>query len=384
MPSIPEISTVPPKLSDAFRSHPVHLRHECPDLTSLKELPDSYDWTDQHYVIPATNGDSAISESIPVIDLNDPNALQLIGHACKTWGAFQVINHGIPTSLLDQAECTTRHLFSLPVEQKLKASRSPDALTGYGLSRSNSFFSKIMWSEVFTIIGSPLDHFRHLWPEDYTKHCKVMEEYEKEMKKSAEKLMWLMLGSLNITMEDIEWADPKGNIPDEFAVLHMNYYPACPNPDRAMGMAAHSDSTILTILHQNNTAGLQVLKKGTGWVAVPTNPGGLVVIVGDLLQILSNGSYISALHRAVVNRDKPRFSLPYFYGPPARAQVSPLPKLVGPSDPPLYRPITWSEFLGIKAKHFNNALSSIRICTSPPNEVVAANGDNNTNSAEVA
>lgn len=76
-----------------------------------------------------------------------------------------------------------------------------------------------------------------------------------------------------------------------------------------------------------------------------------------------------------------RFSIPYFYGPPPEAQVSPLPKLVSPKDPPRYRAVNWTEFLGIKAKHFNNGLSSIRICTSQT-DLVAANGDDSN--AEVA
>ncbi|XP_031281617.1 gibberellin 3-beta-dioxygenase 1-like [Pistacia vera] len=382
MVSNPETPTPPSKLSDALKSHSFHLHHEYLDLTSLKELPDSYDWTDELNMIPATTGGGAISLAMPVIDFNDPDALQLIGHACKTWGAFQVVNHGIPTSLLDQTECTSRDLFSLPIEQKLKASRSPDAISGYGLIRSNSFFSKIMWSEGFTVLGSPLDHFRQLWPQDYTKHCEVIEEYEKKMKRLAEKLMWLMLGSLGITKEDIDWANLNSYIPDASSASQMNHYPACPDPDRAMGMAAHTDSSFLTIVYQNNVTGLQVLKEGTGWVTVPMISGGLVVNIGDLLHILSNGLYPSVLHRAVVNRSKARFSVAYFYGPPATVQVSPFPKLIGPGHPSLYRPITWSEFLGIKAKCFNEALSSIRVTETPPIECVDANDD--SNNVEVA
>lgn len=172
--------------------------------------------------------------------------------------------------------------------------------------------------------------------------------------------MWLVLGSLGITTQDVKWAGPKGHFTDASAALQLNYYPACPDPDRAMGLAEHTDSTLLTILYQNNTSGLQVLKEGTGWVMVPPIPGALVVNVGDLIHILSNGSYQSVLHRAVVNRAKHRLSIAYLYGPPSSVQISPLQKLVGPSHPPLYRPITWSEYLDTKAKHFNKALSSVK------------------------
>ena len=176
--------------------------------------------------------------------------------------------------------------------------------------------------------------------------------------------MWLMLGSLGITRPDIKWACPKGDFKGASAALQMNSYPACPDPDRAMGLAAHTDSTLLTILHQNSTSGLQVHREGTGWVTVPPVRGALVVNVGDLLHILSNGLYPSVLHRAVVNRTRYRLSVAYLYGPPSNVQISPLPRLVGPGQPPLYRAITWNEYLGTKAKHFNKALSSVRVFSS--------------------
>lgn len=160
--------TMPSRLSDAFKSHPVHLHHKHLDFDSVQELPDSYAWTqlDEY----PSSGDSLIgSESVPIIDLTDPNALQLIGHACKTWGVFQVTHHGISNKLLDDMEILGRSLFSLPVQEKLKVARSPEGVSGYGLARISSFFSKLMWSEGFTVVGSPQDHFRQLWPQDYSK-----------------------------------------------------------------------------------------------------------------------------------------------------------------------------------------------------------------------
>ncbi|PPS12318.1 hypothetical protein GOBAR_AA08326 [Gossypium barbadense] len=348
---------MPSRFSDAFRAHPQQqLKH--PDFTSLHELPDSYAWNQRDDPSPETFA----TESVPLVDLNDSNALQVIGHACKTWGIFQVTNHGISTSLLDMVEHTCRSLFSLPVHQKLKAARSPDGVSGYGFARISSFFSKLMWSQGFTIVGPPDEHFCQLWPQDFSYHCDVIKEYKEEMKKLAGRLMWLMLGSLGIiAKEDIKWAGPKTDFKEALAALQLNYYPACPDPDRAMGLAPHTDSTLLTILYQNSTSGLQVFKEGAGWVAVPPVPGGLVINVGDLMHILSNGSYQSVLHRAMVNRSHHRLSSAYLFGPPSTVEISPHPKLVGPTHPPLYRPVTWNEYLHTKAKHFNKALSSVRV-----------------------
>ncbi|CAI0422561.1 unnamed protein product [Linum tenue] len=207
------------------------------------------------------------------------------------------------------------------------------------------------------------------------------------MQKLAQTLMWLMLGSLGITKEDLNWRGPKKEVAagSSSAAIQLNHYPACPDPDRAMGLAPHTDSTLLTILHQSNTSGLQVLRDdGTRWVTVPPIRGGLVVHIGDLLHILSNGLCPSVVHRAVVNRDRNRISIAYLHGPPSNVRISPVQKLVGPSQPPLYRAVTWNEYLGTKAKHFNKALSSVRLCAAAPiNGLVDAKDQNNNNNNAV-
>ncbi|WJX69961.1 iron ascorbate-dependent oxidoreductase [Trifolium repens] len=370
-----------PSLSEAYRAHPVHINHKHPDFNSLEELPESYTWTNLDDHTTNIMKDPSSNTSVPIIDLSDPNASKLIGHACKTWGVYQVVNHGIPLSLLDDIQWVGQTLFSLPSHQKLKAIRSPDGVTGYGLARISSFFPKLMWSEGFTIVGSPLDHFQQLWPQDYAKYCDIVLQYDETMKKLAEKLMLLMLDSLGITKEDIIWANSKAQFEKACAAMQLNSYPICPDPDRAMGLAPHTDSTFLTILSQSDISGLQVQREGFGWVTVPPVHGGLVVNVGDLFHILSNGIYPSVLHRVLVNRIRQRFSVAYLYGPPSNVEICPHTKLVGPTQPPLYRSVTWNEYLGKKAKHFNKALSSVRLC-SPINGLFDVN-DSNKSSVQV-
>ncbi|KAI3814980.1 hypothetical protein L1987_14630 [Smallanthus sonchifolius] len=333
----------------------------------MEELPESHAWL----LDDSPSFGSSVPDLVPVINLDDPNVMTLFGHACKTWGVFQITNHGVPTKLLQEMEDASRKLFALPIQQKLQAARAPNGVSGYGVARISSFFLKLMWSEGFTVVGSPYEHARKLWPNCYTKFCDVIEEYKKEMNKLAQRLMSLILGSLGVTMDDVKWACLQGSS----SALQLNSYPACPDPDRAMGLAAHTDSTLLTILHQNNTSGLQAYKEGIGWVTVPPIRSALVVNVGDLLHILSNGLYTSVLHRAKVNRTQHRLSVAYLYGPPSNIQISPLSKLTDKGHPPLYRPVTWSEYLGAKAKHFNKALSSVRLC-APLNGFADANDHN--------
>ncbi|KAM1702924.1 hypothetical protein ACFXTN_026001 [Malus domestica] len=144
-----------------------------------------------------------------------------------------------------------------------------------------------------------------------------------------------------------------------------------PDPDRTIGLAQHTDSSLISIVHQSsNASGLQVFRQGEeegrGWLMVPPVPGAFVINVGDFMHMLSNGLYQNVFHRAVVNRNQHRVSVACLYGPPENAQVSPLSKLLGPSCPPLYPPLTWNEYLGTKAKLHNKALESLRLC-APPN-----------------
>lgn len=151
-------------LSQAYRDYPVNLHHIIPiDFHTVDSVPESHEWPHSDCLGPVID-----EISIPIIDLTDSNAEKLVGHASENWGIFQVTNHGVGLSMLRDVECEARRLFSLPVEEKLKVLRSPEGATGYGAARISPFFSKFMWHEGFTIIGSSsLDDAKQLWPHDY-------------------------------------------------------------------------------------------------------------------------------------------------------------------------------------------------------------------------
>ncbi|KAI9191147.1 hypothetical protein LWI28_004258 [Acer negundo] len=177
----------------------------------------------------------------------------------------------------------------------------------------------------------------------------------------AEQLTKLIFKSLDISEEEEEmdqwWVDPS-------TALQLNSYPCCPDPSRALGLAPHTDTSLITILHQSSTTinggGLQVFNEGVGWVQVVPVSGALVVNVGDLLHILSNGRFINVLHRVFVNQNLQRLSMAYFYNPPIGFRVAPLAKLLNSSGQvPQYRSVTVREFISIKAKSLDKALSFI-------------------------
>lgn len=66
--------------------------------------------------------------------------------------------------------------------------------------------------------------------------------------------------------------------------LRMNRYPPCPLYYDVFGLMPHTDSDFLTVLHQDQVGGLQLVKDGK-WIAVKPNPDALIVNIGDLFQV---------------------------------------------------------------------------------------------------
>ncbi|XP_014500883.2 gibberellin 3-beta-dioxygenase 1 [Vigna radiata var. radiata] len=338
-------------LNEAYLEHPLTLGDIIPiDFSSSLSLPDSHTWS-QPIDDDVFSLKSPVSSPMPIIDMMDPNAKKLIALACENWGGFHLKNHGIPLAVIQGAEDELQRLFSLPIQQKMKALRSPAGATGYGIPRISPFFPKFMWHEGFTIIGSPSHDAKKLWPNDYQQFSDKMEKYQKEMNTLAEVLTETVLDVLEIPEEKRKWMGTS----DVSTILQLNFYPSCPEPNRAMGLAPHTDSSIFTIVNVKES-GLQLMKEGK-WIPVQPPPDTLLVHAGDFLHMMSNGRFCSPLHRVVSTVSKKRFSIAYFYSPPTDYVVS--PSLTGDLDVARFRDVTVMEYIGIKADNFGKSLSVI-------------------------
>ncbi|KAL8259549.1 hypothetical protein R6Q59_027502 [Mikania micrantha] len=342
-------------LSEAYRNDPITDHHITPlDFDSIDRVPETHLWP--HFVEPHNKiriHDDGQGSLIPVIDLKSPNAKDLIGQACQTWGMFQVINHGVPYELVKRVESESRRLFGLPAHEKRKVLRLAGGATGYGSARISPFFDKCMWHEGFTIMGSCVDDAKVLWPHGSQRFSDTMDAYQKEIKQLTHNLLLLIMETLDVTQEEINWATSNH---DSQGALQLNSYPSCPNPNQAVGLAPHTDSLLLTLLDQCGISGLEIFVEGLGWRQVHPVEGAFVVNVGDLLHIFSNAKFPVLSHRAMVNQSKHRISVAYFHGPPVESRVSPLIK----SEKPCFKSLLVKEYLSLKNKHFSKALLLIR------------------------
>ncbi|KAK6161342.1 hypothetical protein DH2020_004723 [Rehmannia glutinosa] len=297
---------------------------------------------------------------VPVIDLSDiQNAdrrkqiVEQVRIASETWGFFQVANHGIPLTVLDGMIDGIRKFNDQDVEEKKKYYSRDRTRTVRFNSSYDLFTSRTAsWRDTLTISFSGPDPTH---PDELPASCRESAvEYSKHVEILGNILLGLLSEALGLKTDHL-----KNMECSEGHRLHCHYYPACPEPQLAIGTAKHSDAGFLTILLQNQIAtGLQVLRQGQ-WVDIQPIPGALVINIGDLLQLVSNGKFRSNEHRATANRIGPRISVACFFSGPVNGTkiYGPIEELISQKNPPIYRNVVLGDYV---AKFLTTGLDNYR------------------------
>lgn len=285
------------------------------------------------------------NKSVPSVDLSGNNSMEELSQVCREWGVFHVINHGIPDlQLLNDMRRIGRSFFEeLPMTEKLKygCKANTPASEGYGSRMLVASDDAVLdWRDYFDHHTYPLsrrDPSR--WPHFPPNYREVVAKYSDNMKTLAHRLMSLISESLGLRSSCIEEI-----IGEVYQNITISYYPPCPQPDLTLGLQAHSDFGVVTLLIQDDVGGLQVLKDGE-WINVPALPDAILVLLGDQTEIISNGKYKSVEHRAVTNSNRARLSIAAFHDPAKDAIIRPACELINDSLPARYYQVSYGDYV---------------------------------------
>ncbi|KAK6164532.1 hypothetical protein DH2020_001396 [Rehmannia glutinosa] len=280
---------------------------------------------------------------IPVIDFQGierggnrrMEIIDEIRKASQTWGFFQMVNHGVPMSVMDAILESTRRFHEQPKEAKMDL-YSSDGRRNVRFYTINGNFRKsdvASWRDAFscTFMDGVVD------PEVIPPVCRTGRDF----------------------LQQIECMKSE--------YLTCLYYPACPEPDKTSGTVKHSDPTILTVLVQDDCGGLQI-HYDNNWVDVPPIPGALIANVGDLLQLITNDKFKSVEHRVLARSTGTRVSAACFFYPSSDRMLKPygpIKELLSEDNPAIYREVSYIEFVthyqkNVRESHSASALSHFK------------------------
>ena len=286
--------------------------------------------------------------NVPIIDLNhvDEHALQALDAACRDHGFFFLKGHQIE-SLLAAVKTQAELFFALPREEKQQVVRKQDNPMGYYDRELTK--QKRDLKEVFDFYArSNGEEKRMPWPHHPPAFKETLREYFLANAVLSEQVMAILCRALRINNNSFA----RFFSPRHTSSARLNYYPSedplaaedqqSATPLGDMALHHHTDQGAITLLFQDNIGGLQAFSKDNGWIDIEPMEDALVVNIGDIVQVWSNGAYRAALHRVLpIAHGKSRYSLPFFYQPSFDSVIEPHTEL-GEAQ---YRPFTCGEFI---------------------------------------
>lgn len=290
-----------------------------------------------------------------------------VDRAARTVGFMQIVGHGIPGVTLEAFGRALTDFFALDGPTKSAYRCPPEINRGYtppkseALANSLGIVSAADLFEAFNI-GSqasdypdlglpPADYAENVWPTEVANFHGAVTDWFTAAGSVARTMVRIFGRALGVGEDGLtRYTD------HSLDVLRMINYrlPSADvelEPDQ-VGMGAHTDYGIVTVLWADAVPGLEILGADGSWHPVQPLPGALLVNLGDALARWTNDQWISTMHRVAAPRVDgvlvPRRSAAYFHDGNIDAVIAPLPTCVTDENPALYEPVSVGEHLRAK------------------------------------
>jgi isopenicillin N synthase-like dioxygenase len=259
-----------------------------------------------------------------------------IGHACCESGFFYIVGHGVDEDLQRRLEETSRCFFAQDLATKLEIAMTKGgrAWRGYfpvgaeltsgiaDLKEGIYFGAELDENHPLVLAGTPM-HGRNLFPANFPEFRDIVLQYMAAMTRLGHSLMAGIALSLGL---DESYFSQYYTF-DPLTLFRIFNYPApvsAAEYQSSLGVGEHTDYGLLTILKQDMSGGLEIKTK-FGWIAAPPVASSFVCNIGDMLDRMTGGRYLSTPHRVRNTSSHSRLSFPFFFDPNFNAVVRPIP-----------------------------------------------------------
>ena len=254
------------------------------------------------------------------ISYNDENAPVAFTKSLKKTGFGVIIDHPIKPELVNNVYKEWEQFFNSdskhdylfdPLKQDGYFPLGTENAKGYNAKDHKEFFHFYPWGKTPSTIS------------DSTK-----ELYDNLVNMTSLLLEWIELNTPSNIQS--KFSEPlknmiKGSKTNLLRVIH--YPPFSGKEDsKSLRAAAHEDINLITLLVAGTKPGLEAKDKYGNWHQISTDPGTIIVNIGDMLKEVSGGYYPSTTHRVVnpssdINNNS-RYSMPLFLHPRDEVKLS--------------------------------------------------------------
>jgi isopenicillin N synthase-like dioxygenase len=269
----------------------------------------------------------------------DPAFLDALRAALHDVGFLQLTRYGAAPGQIAALEAATDRFFALPLPERLALDnrRSPhfrgytrlghEITAGRPDAREQIDFApegrprpRSEWDAPYRLLEGP-----NQWPDASVPELRgAAMGWAALLSGVAAELTRALAACLGLPEDHFDPAF--AGAPHWFAKL-IRYVGADTDGPGAQGVGPHADWGFLTLLLQDGTGGLQARPPGAGeWVDVPPVPGALVINVGEMLEVATDGYLVATAHRVLPCRPgTTRRSVGFFWSPRLDAALDAVP-----------------------------------------------------------
>lgn len=298
-----------------------------------------------------------MANTVPTLDLHAWQAANLferkqmaaeLDNALRQTGMFLLRGHDVPAELTERMRSQGRDFFRLPVRDKKKygVDRPYDnGWRGLGELQVGALYGEKNAPDLHeayhvgpthkTGVAShdALYYPANKWPSEVPQLRKTATEYTAHMVRATLQVLEVFAEVLNLR-------------PDFFSseadhatwTQNVNWYPSLKSvggvAEGQMRVGPHSDYGTLTLLdRQKGKGGLQVWNGQDGWFSPPHEPDTLAVLLGDLMNLWTDGRWRALRHRVLAPPpdapDEELVSLVFFFEANPETLIHPLAAPIG-------------------------------------------------------